>query len=72
MITPYGFRTGNLQDRHQAIIWTNAGILWVGPCGTNFNEILIKTTIFIAEIDFEYVVWNTAAILSRPQYVNNS
>ena len=28
--------------RHQAIIWTNAGILLIGPLGTNFSEILIK------------------------------
>ena len=27
--------------RHQAIIWTNAGILLIGPWGTNFSEILI-------------------------------
>ena len=26
----------------QAIIWTNAGILLIGPLGTNFNEILIE------------------------------
>ena len=25
--------------RRQAIIWTNAGILLIGPLGTNFNEI---------------------------------
>ena len=28
-------------DRRQAIIWTNAGILLIGPLGTNFSEILI-------------------------------
>ena len=28
--------------RHQAIIWTNEGILLIGPLGTNFSEILIK------------------------------
>ena len=27
--------------RRQAIIWTNAGILLIGPRGTNFSEILI-------------------------------
>ena len=27
--------------QRQAIIWTNAGILLIGPLGTNFNEILI-------------------------------
>ena len=27
---------------HQTIIWTNAGILLIGPLGTNFSEILIE------------------------------
>ena len=33
-------------DRRQAIIWTNAGILLIGPLGTNFNEILIEMNTF--------------------------
>ena len=28
--------------RRQTIIWTNAGILLIGPLGTNFNEIFIE------------------------------
>ena len=32
--------------RRQAIIWTNAGILLIGPLGTNFSEILIKIITF--------------------------
>ena len=32
--------------RRQAIIWTNAGLLWIGPLGTNFSEILIKIQTF--------------------------
>ena len=28
-------------DRCQAVVWTNAGILLVGPWGTTFSEILI-------------------------------
>ena len=32
--------------RRQAIIWTNAGLLSIGPLGTNFSEILIKTQHF--------------------------
>ena len=32
--------------RRQAIIWTNAGILLIGPLGTNFNEILIGIQTF--------------------------
>ena len=33
-------------ERRQAIIWTNAGILLIGPLGTNFSEILIKIQTF--------------------------
>ena len=32
--------------RRQAIIWTNAGILLIGPSGTNFSEILIAILTF--------------------------
>ena len=32
--------------RRQAIIWTNAGILSIGPYGTNFSEILIEIITF--------------------------
>ena len=31
--------------RCQAIIWTNAGILSIGPLGTNFSEILIESKV---------------------------
>ena len=30
----------------QAIIWTNAGLLLIGPLGTNFSEILIEVLTF--------------------------
>ena len=33
-------------ERHQAIIWTNAGMLLIGPLGTNFSEILIEIQTF--------------------------
>ena len=32
--------------RRQASIWTNAGILLIGPLGINFNEILIEINTF--------------------------
>ena len=32
--------------RRQAIIWTNAGILLIGPLGTKFNKILIEIHTF--------------------------
>ena len=37
-----GSDNGLSPGRRQAIIWTNAGILLIGPLGTNFNEILIE------------------------------
>ena len=33
-------------DRRQAIIWTNAGILLIGPFGTSFSEIVIEMLTF--------------------------
>ena len=36
-----GSDNGLSHGRCQAIIWTNAGILLIGPLGTHFNEILI-------------------------------
>ena len=32
--------------RRQAIIWTNAGLLLIGPLGTNFGEILSEIRSF--------------------------
>ena len=32
--------------QRQAIIWTNGGILFFGPLGTNFSEILIEILTF--------------------------
>ena len=39
--TSTGSDNGLSPGRRQAIIWTNAGILLIGPLGTNFSEILI-------------------------------
>ena len=38
-LTIIGSDNGLSPGRHQAIIWTNAGILLSGPLGTNFSEI---------------------------------
>ena len=35
-----------MPDRRQAIIWTNAGLLLIGPLGTNFIEIFIEILTF--------------------------
>ena len=44
--TIIGSYNGLLLGWRQAIMWTNAGILLIGPLGTNFSEILIKIYIF--------------------------
>ena len=41
-LTIIGSDNGLSPGRCQAIIWTNAGILFIGPLGTNFSEILIE------------------------------
>ena len=33
-------------ERRQAIIWTNVGILLIGPLGTYFSEIVIEIQTF--------------------------
>ena len=41
-----GSDNGFSPGQRQAIIWTNAEILSVGPLGTNFSEILAKIITF--------------------------
>ena len=45
-LTIIGSDNGLSPGRRQAIIWTNAGILLIGPWGTNFSEILIGIQTF--------------------------
>ena len=45
-LTIIGSNNGLAPGRRQAIIWTNAGILLIGPLRTNFREILIKIHTF--------------------------
>ena len=44
--TVIGSDNGLSPDRRQAIIWANAGLLLIGPLGTNFSEILIEILTF--------------------------
>ena len=44
--TSIGSDNGLSPGRRQAIIWTNAGLLLIGPLGTNFSEILIEIQTF--------------------------
>ena len=49
----------------QAIFWTSAELLSIGPLGTNFSKILIKY-----ENASENIVCEMGAILSRGRGVN--
>ena len=49
-IRTVGSDKGFSPGRHQAIIWSNAGILFIGPLGTDFNEILIKIQVSLANM----------------------
>ena len=57
-----GSDIGLSPNRRQAIIWTNAGLLLIGPRGT--NKLIEISNIFIQENAFESVICETAAILS--------
>ena len=61
-----GSDNGLSPGRHQAFIWTNAGILLIGLGGKNLGEILIEIHTF----PFKKMHWEMADILSRSQYVN--
>ena len=45
-LTITGSDNGLSPDRRQAIIWTNAGILFIGPLGTHFSENSIEMLTF--------------------------
>ena len=69
-LTIIGSNNGLSPGLRQAIIWTNAGILLIGPIETNFNEIFNQNSnIFIQENVFESIVCEMAAILCWPQCV---
>ena len=61
-LTIIGSDNGLSPGRRQAIIWTNAGILLIGPLGTNFNEILIGIQTF----SFKKMHLNVSSAKWRP------
>ena len=69
-LTIIGSDNGLSPGRCQAIIRTNAGILLIGPLGTNFNEILIEIHIISLKKMHYKCGLAMAAILYRPQCVN--
>ena len=70
--TIIGLENGLSPRRHQAIIWTNAGVLIIGPFGTKFQWNIYRNVYIFWQYDvFENVVWKMAAILSRTQCVKS-
>ena len=61
-LTIFSSDNGLLPGRRQAIIWTNTGILLIGPLGTNFSEILIEIQIF----SFKKMGLNVSSAKWRP------
>ena len=61
-LTIIGSDNGLSPDRRQAIIWTNAGLLLIGPLGTNFSEILIE----FLKFSFKKMRLNVASAKRRP------
>ena len=67
-LTIIGSDNGLSPERRQAIIWTNAGILLIGPLGKNLSEILIEIQTLSLKT-FENVVCEMLLISSRPPCV---
>ena len=61
-LTIIGSDDGLSPGRHQAIIWTNAGILLFGPLETNFSEIFIE----ILTISFKKMRLKVSSAKWRP------
>ena len=64
-LTIIGSDDGLSPGRRQAIIWTNAGILLIGPLGTNFIEILIG----IQKFSFKKMHLKVSSAKWRPFWV---
>ena len=64
-LTIIGSDNGLAPGRRQAIIWTNAGMLLIGPLGTNFSEILIGIQAF----SFTKIHLKMSSAIWRPFYL---
>ena len=67
-LTIIGSVNGFPPGRRHAFIWTSAGILLIGPLGTQLSKILIKILTSLLKTMFESVVFEMT--LTRPQCVN--
>ena len=68
-LTIIGSDNGLSPGRRQAIIWTNAGKLFIWPLGTNFSKILIEINTFSFKKCISKYRLENGSHLSRPQYV---
>ena len=67
------FRYGLLLNRHQAIIWTNAGLLSNGPLGTNCSEVLIKLQNFPSQkCTWKYSLWKSSHFVQGGDELNDN
>ena len=64
-LTIIGSDNGLAPGWHQTIIWTDAGMLLIGPLGTKFSEILIKIHIFSLKKMYFKILSAKMAILSQ-------
>ena len=60
-----GSDNGLSPGRRQAIIWTNAGLLLIGPLETKFSEILIE----IHKLSFKKMHLKMSSVKWRPSYL---
>ena len=61
-LTIIGSDNGLSPDRRQALIWTNAGILFISPLGRNLSEILIEILTF----SFKKMRLKVSSAIRRP------
>ena len=61
-LTIIGSDNGSAPGQRQAIIWTNAGMLLIGPLRTNFSEIFIEIYIF----SFKKMLLKMSSGICRP------
>ena len=61
-LTIIGSDNGLSPDRRQAFIWTNAGLLLIGPLWTNSSETLIEILTF----SFKKMRWKVSSAKQRP------
>ena len=68
-----GSDNGLSPGRHQAIIWTNAGMLLICPLGTNFSGILFEYHTFsFKKMHLNMSSWKWQPFLSWPQCVKST